>query len=83
MSFHLKECVRILLEDERWASLMSVATRREMDEEVIDTPMRVLIRQMPDMACMVMNKCIELRSHKDPKNPDFTVSHLKIYVQLR
>lgn len=72
-----QECVRTLLEDERWPALMSVATRRDHGDDVINTPMREMIRQMPDMACLVMTKCIDLSSQKDLKNPEFCVSNLE------
>nr|XP_039274772.1 transient receptor potential cation channel subfamily A member 1-like isoform X1 [Styela clava] len=66
----LQECVRLFLAHEKWAEYMSVAKDVDGSKE-IETPMRQLIRLMPDIAALVMDKCIELSCYKDPKHPEF------------
>lgn len=73
IKLHKKECVRRFIMHDNWVEYMSVSTPvLGGNSNRMDTPMRHLIRHMPDMATLAMNKCIELSCYKDAKNPEFT-----------
>lgn len=69
--FFLQENVKVFLDHERWSEFMAV--KSESSDGHIDTPFRLLIRFMPDMAGLVMSKCVEIDMLKDSKHPEFTV----------
>ncbi|KAL3318831.1 hypothetical protein Ciccas_002503 [Cichlidogyrus casuarinus] len=48
-------CVKVLLEDSKWMEMMK---KRSVSGKNVESPMRKLIKNMPELALFVLDKCI-------------------------
>ncbi|XP_067947890.1 transient receptor potential cation channel subfamily A member 1 homolog isoform X2 [Watersipora subatra] len=69
-----KDVVQAIINSDKWFEAMKHAYR-DMDDEdgVLQTPMRKLIRKMPDMAESVFHKCTTTSDHS-PENSRYSIT---------
>ena len=65
IDFFNEDVVGEILESENWKDAMKNAIARPDPDYPVITPMRKLIQSMPDMAKLVLNRCMEIRPSKD------------------
>jgi len=78
LDFAHKECVLVLIKDLNWKLSLQNANYDKITGKV-DTPMRNLIRKMPDLAEMVLDKCIS-DNGKRPVADDYAITLFYEYL---
>lgn len=71
IKFGHSDCVRTILLHEKWKEFMENA---RMKRNVLDTPMRMLLRKMPDLAIIVLNRSV----HWDNEKNGDSIAKIKI-----
>ncbi|XP_077977717.1 transient receptor potential cation channel subfamily A member 1 homolog [Glandiceps talaboti] len=68
-----EEVAMAIIEDANWKKAMHNVTKNEDTHEYNNTPMRKLIRKMPDVAKVVLNKCMA-ENKKDRMDPNYSIT---------
>ncbi|KAL3318478.1 hypothetical protein Ciccas_002854 [Cichlidogyrus casuarinus] len=69
-----KNCVAILIQHLSWKRSMK-SSRKEDKSNIWESPMRKLIQTMPDMAMMVMDRCITNVNSSHPDAEDLQIKY--------
>ncbi|CAD5125769.1 DgyrCDS13980 [Dimorphilus gyrociliatus] len=73
IDYGMTEQVRILLESDKWSNLLRHCYQKEkiyhccFSKKYVDSPFKKLIKKMPDMALIALDKCIIKPTPKDSK----------------
>ncbi|XP_066929827.1 transient receptor potential cation channel subfamily A member 1 homolog isoform X2 [Clytia hemisphaerica] len=72
-----KKVAKVLLGHKEWITLMRNRTKYG---KVIRSPMRQLITKLPDVAHIVLNKCMDLTNTVTPDDPDYKVKFFYEFI---
>ena len=70
--FSQQKCVKEILKSDKWKAAMR-SFNYSPSKNLIETPMRKLINQMPNCALMIMDRCVIVEDENTDYNKEFEV----------
>ncbi|XP_076804239.1 uncharacterized protein LOC143448397 isoform X2 [Clavelina lepadiformis] len=68
-----KNCAKLILESPKWKAALRSAKCKTTETGEISTPLRHLIKTMPDIAEVVFNRCTTISPNLGPEDEDYNV----------
>ncbi|XP_075241022.1 transient receptor potential cation channel subfamily A member 1 homolog isoform X2 [Convolutriloba macropyga] len=77
-----KQCVEAILDNEEWwkYALQNRTAFNDKDTTLTNTPMRKLIRRMPEMAVKAFNNCIIPDKNHGPNDEEFCITFIYEFI---